>query len=343
MTEPSVPELSAIVAARNASSTLAACLEALVAQAGNDVEVLVIDDGSTDDTRQVASRYPVRVVALGKHLGVSAARNRGAALARAPLLFFVDADVVLAPGVLQHARERLAESGADAVIGSYDDDPAAASTVSRFKNLAHHHFHQRSNPEAATFWGACGLIRKASFLSAGGFDAERFRLPSIEDVALGYRLVEQGGRIRLDRDLRVKHLKHWTIGSMVATDVLRRAIPWTVLMLERGRLPNDLNFDWRQRVASLIAVALTGLLPAALMLPRVRWLLLAALAAALWINRDLFRLFLRRGGIRFATAGFFLQQFYYLYSLVGFAAGVMVFCARRLAGKRPTTTLKENA
>ena len=90
-------------------------------------------------------------------------------------------------------------------------DPDDQSIVSRFKNLAHHHFHQRARVEASTFWGACGAIRREQFFAAGGFDEKRFKLPSIEDVELGSRLVDRGVRIVLDPGLQVKHLKRWTL------------------------------------------------------------------------------------------------------------------------------------
>jgi glycosyltransferase involved in cell wall biosynthesis len=80
------PRISAIIAARNASSTLSRCLGAIVAQASDELEVVVVDDYSTDDTRAVASRYPVRLVALPSHAGVAAARNRGAEAARGEVM-----------------------------------------------------------------------------------------------------------------------------------------------------------------------------------------------------------------------------------------------------------------
>ncbi|HXR24777.1 MAG TPA: glycosyltransferase family 2 protein, partial [Candidatus Binataceae bacterium] len=145
-----------IIAARNAAARLSRCLDALIAQSANEIEPIVVDDNSTDDTAAIASRYPVRLIALPQHAGVSAARNRGAAASRGEVLLFLDADVVLAPGGISRVLETMARPGVGALIGSYDADPDDVSIVSQFKNLAHHHFHQHSHPEATTFWGACG-------------------------------------------------------------------------------------------------------------------------------------------------------------------------------------------
>jgi len=323
--KPGASKLAAIIPARNAAATLAQCLDALIAQISDDEEVIVVDDCSTDDTCEIAARFDLKLVKMPGHMGPSAARNRGAELTCAPLLFFLDADVVLAPGALARAEKTMMRPEVGAVIGSYDDDPAASSTISRFKNLAHHHFHQRSREEATTFWGACGLVRRDLFLAAGGFDDER---RTVEDIELGYRLVARGVRIVLDPQLQVKHLKKWTLRSLVITDVFIRAIPWTLLWLERRRLPNDLNVAVDQRVAAMVAVALAIAIPVAIFRYQA-WLVVALLlTAAFWLNRDLYRLFFRKGGLWLGFNGFLLQQFYYLYSLFSVVVGVAIYFVR---------------
>jgi GT2 family glycosyltransferase len=223
------------------------------AESSADIEIIVVDDCSADETALIASRYSVRLIKLTHNLGPSAARNRGAEIACGQVLFFLDSDVVLAPGTLARAEAAISIPDTGAVIGSYDDDPAARSVVSRFKNLAHHYFHQRSRREASTFWSGCGLIRSDVFVAAGGFDEDRRHF---EDIELGYRMVAQGIRIVLDPGLQVKHLKQWTLRSLLATDILSRAIPWTLLSLEGHRLPGDLNFSADQRIAAMVALAL---------------------------------------------------------------------------------------
>lgn len=333
----SSPPIAVVIPARNAAATLPMCLEAVASQLSPSDEAALVDDGSDDETRRVASGFPVRLVALPERRGVAAARNAGAAATRAPVLFFLDADVVLGPGGLELLRRRIAEPGVDAVIGSYDDAPLHRSTVSLFKNLAHHYFHQRSGPLVSTFWGACGAVWRHRFVAVGGFDERRYDLPSIEDVELGDRLVASGATIRLEPDLQVKHLKRWTFCSLVHTDVVRRAIPWTRLWLERGRLPSDLNFGPDQRLAAVCAAGLPVLGAAAATVPPARVGLALVLAAAVWVNRGLYRLFWRKGGLRLALGGFGLQQLYYLYAAGGLAAGACLHVAARLRRSRRST------
>ena len=325
-------ELSVVVPARDAAATLGRCLDALAREAGDRVEVIVVDDGSSDGTADIARRSAgVRLVSPGGARGPAAARNFGVAAARASLILFVDADVVIGEGALARVLRHFADPSVDAVFGSYDDDPEAPSTVSRFKNLAHHHFHQRSSTEASTFWAGCGAIRKDRFAAIGGFDSARYDTPSIEDVELGSRLRAAGARVVLDREVQVKHLKRWTLATLVSTDVLSRAIPWTVLALERTELPRDLNFDWPQRIAAALAPGLLAVSVATAWRPSLAPLLAVLLGAAFWLNRDLFALFRRRGGARLVIAGFVLQQLYYLYSIVGLGAGFVVYRMGRRA------------
>src|SRR5262249_39714878 len=152
----------------------------------------------------------------------------------------------------------------------------ADGLVSQYRNLLHHYVHQHGCTTASTFWGACGAIRRSVFLEVGGFDEERFPR-CIEDIELGYRLRAAGHRIRLDKRLQCTHLKKWTLRSMIRTDVMCRAVPWTRLILETRSAPDDLNVKGLQRVS----VGLTGLATLSLLLAPFRSSGLFLAAAAL--------------------------------------------------------------
>ena len=94
-------------------------------------------------------------------------------------------------------------------------------------------WHQIARTDGFTFWGACGAIRTSAFHAVSGFD-ERYTAPSIEDIELGYRLRRAGMRIRVDPTLEVTHLKRWTAASLIRTDFVARALPWSELIFARG-------------------------------------------------------------------------------------------------------------
>ena len=108
MTSSSGPAVSVVVPCYNAASTIAETLDSAFA-AGSDIEVIAVDDGSTDDTAAVLATYASRIQILsGPNRGVSAARNSGVGLARGRWIQFLDSDDLLAPGTL---AERLHAAG----------------------------------------------------------------------------------------------------------------------------------------------------------------------------------------------------------------------------------------
>src|SRR4030095_4254595 len=250
--------LSIIVPAYNNPRDLAECLDALRAEAPAEVELMVVDGGSTDGTGAGAEARGARLLRLTRNSGPGAARNHGAAHARGEVLLFVDSDVGVARGTLDRVLRTFDEDRElAALFGSYDDDPRASSLVSRYRNLLHHFVHQEGNPQAATFWAGLGAVRRTVFLAVGGFHAALFARASIEDIELGYRLRRAGHRIRLDRALQGKHLKRWGFWSMLRTDVIGRAIPWSRLILETRYAPEDLNLRGSQPASrALSGVAL---------------------------------------------------------------------------------------
>lgn len=231
--------------------------------------------------------------------GPAAARNAAAARARGEILVFVDSDVVIEPTALGAIASRFAcDPGLTAVFGSYDDSPAAPGAVSRFRNLLHHHVHQGAAGQAETFWAGLGAVRREEFEAAGGFDAQRFPRAAIEDIELGARLRDRGGRIHLDPAIQGTHLKRWTLRSMVGTDFARRGVPWARLQLERRSAGGALNLAPRQRASALAAataaMALATRRPAAAT---------AATGVMVALNASLYVLLARSGGPRLATTG----------------------------------------
>lgn len=99
-----------LVAAYNAAVFLPACLDSLVKQTHDDVEIIVIDDASTDDTAAVAASYPgVRLLRMAVNSGQAVARNEGLKHATGDYVTMVDADDWLAPDALERAVEAFDE------------------------------------------------------------------------------------------------------------------------------------------------------------------------------------------------------------------------------------------
>lgn len=292
-------------------------------------EFVVAVDGPALELPAWLDRPDVTVVATGVRAGPAATRNAAVEAARGGVLFFVDADVELAPDALERALAAFAaEPDLVGVFGAYDDEPAAPGLVSQFRNLLHHHTHVSHPGDATTFWTGCGAMRTANFLDVGGFDAG-FGCPSVEDIDLGMRVTSAGGRIALDPGLRCKHLKRWTLASMIRTDVFQRAVPWTRMLVARRTLPTTLTIDRKNRACGVLALALVAALVVAPFVPYA-WAVAAACGLAIGLcHSGFYRLCLRKRGPVFAVGAFALHVLFFVYSSITFGLVVLAqACAR---------------
>ena len=312
--------ISVIMPVYNGIEFIRQSLPPLVAmkERGEVLEVIVVDDTSTDDTPHVARSLGAQVMPSGGRLGPGAARNIAAREAKGDILWFIDADVVVHEDAARVMLSGFDEAGVVGVFGSYDDKPPAQNFLSQYKNLVHHYYHQRARKEASTFWSGCGAIRKEALLKQEGFDVEMFNRPSIEDIELGYRLIEAGGKLSLLTNLQCTHLKKWHFINLIHTEVFCRAIPWARLMLSRGGLDNDLNVGVNERIKAVLA----GLLVLTVLFALggvLSWLYpVLVVMVVVYANRGILLLFYRRKGFWFALQGLLFHQVYYLYSASAF-------------------------
>ena len=328
--------ISVVIPVRNDPQNLELCLRALEASSAVDFEVIVVDDASTDDTAEVARRHGLRPVRLETRAGPAAARNRGAHAARHPYLFFVDADVCVQPETLEQVADKFrADPSLDAFFGSYDASPGAPGFLSQYRNLLHHYVHQDGQKESSSFWSGCGAIKRSVFFELGGFDAG-YANASVEDIELGSRLRHGGHRVELVKSLQVKHMKRWTLWRMIRTDVQHRAIPWTLLLLRQGEIPDDLNLRRGQRLSALLAAGLVLSLMVGVWDPgSVRiWLpmAVACLLGIVVLNRGFYGFLARAKHPLFVLRALPLHVLYYLYSSLAFAVGLVLHW--RLARRR---------
>lgn len=319
------PTVSMIVPVYNGGKAFHQCLESITKAHPAPYELIIIADGDTDGSREIAHRTGAQVIERVTPGGPAQARNLGAQSATGDILFFVDADVTIPVDAIQQVQTTFQYMPQmAALIGSYDDTPSQPHFLSQYRNLLHHYTHQAGQEEAFTFWGACGAIRREIFLELGGFD-QQYQKPSIEDIELGYRIIEHGYTIRLMKELQIKHLKRWDAVSMLKTDFFQRALPWTDLILRSGKLPNDLNLQRSSRLSVVCAYGLVASLVTAIMRPRM--MVLSAMYAILliWLNAALYRFFITKRGVWFTIRVLPWHWLYFLYSGLAFGLGILRF------------------
>ncbi len=314
--------LSVIIPVHNGGDNLRVCLEALANSVRPADEIIVVDDGSTDGSSELAQKHGARVLRLpGPPRGAARPRNRGAAIASGDLIIFVDSDVAVHSDALALVERTMSEHPEIvALFGSYDANPRAPGLVTRYKNLQHHYVHQHSQREASTFWTGLGAIRSSVLHSVGEFNES---YPHIEDIELGTRLRRAGHRIWLCPEVQGTHLKRWTLGSLLRSDIFDRAVLWSQLILKDARLPGELNLDSRSRWSALAVWLAVALLLVAWWWPWASAGTLLSLVVVGVLNIDLYRFFWRQGGAFFGVAAAGLHAFYLLYSslVFGLVAG----------------------
>jgi GT2 family glycosyltransferase len=204
--------VSLVIPGRNAEATLDACLEAVapLVERGELAEILFVDDGSTDSTREIAAGYPVRVVVPENGAGAGgpgAARNRGWRAASSEWIWFIDSDCVAEPGALAILAARIDREGIAGAGGSYTNrrpDSWLARAI-HAEIIARH----RAMPDSVDFLGSFNVLyRRAALERVGGFDETDFNgpgSPGAEDAELAYRLHSLGYELLFDARSRVGH------------------------------------------------------------------------------------------------------------------------------------------
>lgn len=228
------PTISVVIPAYNASATLPQTLAALCAAEPPALEIIVVSDGSTDDTAALAASYGVRVIALDKNIGAAAAKNRGAEQARGEILFFTDADIVAPKDAIGKLQAAFQARGVDGVVGLLDEKIPHSNWASQYKNLWMNFTYARfaTAERIGLFYTSVAAMKRERFDALGGFD-ENYRGASIaEDTEFGQRAWGKGAVIVLEPGLRVVHLKAYTVRGVLRED-FKRAYALTLMRLRK--------------------------------------------------------------------------------------------------------------
>lgn len=205
------PSLSVVISAYNMERYLAPTLEAVFALDYPVTEVIVVDDGSTDRTAQLAGRYPVQLVRHERNRGPAAARNSGARAARGEALYFLDADFIVRPDTARRLMERLcSQEQLGAVAGRCLSDRRGRNLAQFVYDVAERTRDvQYTQPQAFPYVNCANTVMwRRVFEQSGGFD-EAFRY--LQDFEFTFRL-SLAGRVNLfEPSAHATHNNHRTM------------------------------------------------------------------------------------------------------------------------------------
>ena len=249
---------SAIVVTHNSGAIIRPCLEAL---AGEDCELVVVDNASADDTVQRIEEFvawhPVRLIANEENLGFGAAVNQGAREATGDVLLILNPDAIAEAGAVTALLRCMRSTGADAAGGALlesDGQPARGFAFRRIPTLAallcevllvnqlwpgnplnrryrclDADYSQQQEVEQPA--GACLAITRTAWDTVGGFD-EQFFPVWFEDVDLCKRMRDRGLKIFYCPEARFRHSGAHSVGQLKLRD---QQILWYTNMLRYAR------------------------------------------------------------------------------------------------------------
>ncbi|MEC7275170.1 MAG: glycosyltransferase [Bdellovibrionota bacterium] len=306
--------LSIIVPAFNRADLLEICLGNLLAQVCPGDEILVVDDGSSDEARRLLERFerehpPIKLYRLNRNYGQGHARNHGASLAENSILVFVDSDVDIGPGNLARVRDFFDENPkASAVTGRLSLTHPYPSFFSRYKNTYMNYIFGCQAKRVNFLYGSICAIRSSAFMPW----PERYL--GVEDSELGLRMAREGHELYFLSDLEVIHFKNYSFKSLLKNDFKvpfgfarcfwlfqgwKAYLPW-------GHQEKFSHIQIEQ-VYSLLIVVLTL---AFLFIPELRLIgVVSGLILFGTLNFHFFKFLLKNEGLRFSVLSFFWTFF----------------------------------
>lgn len=270
---------SVVVPVRDGASVIGRCLEALLVQdlPAGELEVLVVDDGSTDATADVAAAYPGVRVLRQPPSGPAAARNRGARAARGEYVLYTDADCAPHPAWARSLLEAVERQGAVGAKGSYTT--AQRSLVARFVQVEYETRYRRMARRASIdFVDTYSAIYRRDVLTGlGGFD-ERLPTATVEDQEFSFRVAEAGHRLVFVPEAAVEHLHADTLWRYARKKFAIGYWKVGVLRAHPGKAVDDAHTPQLLKV-QIALTALAGLGVPAGLVGRRAWLALVPAAA----------------------------------------------------------------
>ncbi|MFD5104138.1 glycosyltransferase family 2 protein [Streptomyces cinereoruber] len=324
---PSFPLVSVIVPNYNYGRSIGLCVEAALTQTYPNVEVVVVDDCSTDDSAAIAAAAGARVVSTGVNSGVAVARNLGAELSSGEILVFLDSDVAMHPDAVEKSVELLASGrGYGAICGTYEPEPLIRdSLIEEYRSLQQYYLLLRSEGVIDTVHTAILAMPRHVFDEVGPFNPI---LRHTEDQDYGRRISERY-TVLSSLEVRGRHDHDDTL-RIVLDKVFARARLAVPLILGRRALQG--GFVTGPRAGASLAAPLAVAALAAPVLWGPLWALLPLALFALGVlgDLDMYRVVRKHRGRAFLV---YFVAVNFLVNLTVFAAigvaGVQWLCSKR--------------
>ncbi|PZG24414.1 glycosyltransferase family 2 protein [Micromonospora craterilacus] len=289
------PLVSVVVPMYNDSRTVDLCLRSVAAQRYRPIEVIVVDDASTDDSAQRAARHDCTLIRAVRNGGPGAARNLGVAHARGEVIFFLDADLTLHRDAISEAVALLADpAGYGAVFGVPDAEPLFPETlIGQYRILQYHYWRKSAEGLVSGGFYALGAVRRSAFVEAGWFNPA---LRQTEEIDHAERLARRHPMLLTSR-IRGRLSDESRLRPLLRKAFVRSRLR-VPFYLDRGRAMQGMETGGRAAAALLGALAVATV-PLVAWQPAAAAVPLAALAGTVAADAGQYRFVRRERGWAF--------------------------------------------
>ena len=207
--------IAVIIPVYNSSQTLKKCLDAVFSNKFEKFEVIVISDNSEDNSINIAKNYNCKIIELKQNKGPAFARNTGANSASGDILLFVDSDVIVKEDILMHVNKAFNNKEVNVVQGIYSHEPNYKNIITQYQQsfFCYYTWHEQYR-YTNTLTSMCFAVRKNTFLKLKGFNTN-IKKATAEDEEFGYKLINDGNKILISRELNVEHKVNYTIEKFI--------------------------------------------------------------------------------------------------------------------------------
>lgn len=304
-------KVSIIIPVYNSSRTLRKTLETVQRQRDPSFEVIVVDDGSTENISTLVRELGARHHRLPMNMGPAVARTEGARVADGQVLLFTDSDIWLPENTISVIRQAYEKHSCTCVQGTFSKQCPHPDFFSQYKNLYNRFILNRLPDWIETTYTSLTAIGRDFFFESGGFD-QNIRSASVEDRTLGENIIRHGGTIFLEKQLEVIHNKRLSARGFFRNQ-FRRSRDLAKLMQrqkENGFLKGGRGFGTHSR-ESMYRLPVVFLLVLCLLLAvLIPWMVIPAtlcVGAFFYLSRHWLRYLKKEKGLWFAARGAILD------------------------------------
>jgi len=248
--------VSVIIPVYNDSKNLKKCLESIFISKCKNFEVIVSDDGSSDNSYEVATQFPYKIIRLMKNKGAATARNIGAKHATGDILYFVDSDTVQGEDTIENIIRHYEENkNIDIICGYWAKDSLKKGAFPEFIGLKHFYLmilakmRNKNNHSCSIINPSSFAIKKSVFEEIGGFN-QKYHSSVGEDYELSQRISEKGYNVYSFKDMCIKH--HFKEIIPTFRLIFQRTSVWITLFIKKKRFEKWGNATKSEAVTTMV-------------------------------------------------------------------------------------------